>query len=75
MDGQKISESLSKTTNNEMSVDNPSEFIWTDYKELAVSDYDNDILLQFTFQTEQHGITKGRPIAIGQLNLKEVLHG
>jgi hypothetical protein len=55
-----------------MSRDNPKEFTWADVKTIAINNLAEDILLCMTVQTEQHGITKGVPIATGQFNLNKL---
>jgi hypothetical protein len=52
----------------------PKQLKWSNYKELAVSDTNEDVLLVLTFMTEQSGITKGREISRGQINLQEALY-
>ena len=70
--GDVVSENFSDPTVVEYQKAN--EFIWANYKELAVSDSLEDMILVLTFMTEQSGITKGTPVARGQLNLDEVLY-
>lgn len=65
LDGDVVGDSLSVPTNNEMSVNNPKLFKWVDNKTIAMGNEDEDVILVMTIQTEQHGITKGVPIATG----------
>ena len=49
-------------------------FEWADVRTIGVGDVEEDVMLHMTVQTEQVGITKGKPIATGQVNLNDVLY-
>ena len=71
--GDLVSESIGKETNklvNEVG----KQLTWADYLEMEVNSQSDDVMLFITIQTEQHGITKGTPIATGTVNLSESLY-
>lgn len=72
-DGRIVGETLTQETNNSV-IEDPSHLVWADYKEIAVSNQETDVYLFITVMTEQHGITKGTPIASGSINLKDSLY-
>jgi hypothetical protein len=41
---------------------------------VAITDQEEDVMLYLTMQTEQKGITKGKAIAKGIVNLNEALY-
>ena len=71
--GEVKGETLSMASNND-DVTDARIFEWADVRTIGVGDVEEDVMLHMTVQTEQVGITKGKPIATGQVNLNEVLY-
>jgi hypothetical protein len=68
--GEVVVDSMSKIL--EADPKNASSIEFRDSKYIPIADFETDFMLHMTFQTKNHGITKGKPIAKGSINLQDL---